>query len=228
MDTATRFRTVPTHQMPVSGYSDRINHALAFAAKHHAQQVWKGDSRVPYFTYPANLAIILTRYGQDDDTVVAGILHDVVSDCVREGQTEELLEQRIGEKFGGDVLRALLTVAERRSDDDGVEMSLEERKEDLLRRLEGADVRARWVVAAGALHNAGSLVADLRRTAYPETAWGRLSAEPAEVVRSYRRLLERLEATGFRVPIMQELGDAVAELERLAAAVREPGPRLAR
>ena len=64
--------------MSVTGYSDRINHALAFAAKHHAQQVWKGSSRVPYFSGPANVAIILTRYGQDDDrrkSAAAGLDH---------------------------------------------------------------------------------------------------------------------------------------------------------
>jgi hypothetical protein len=214
--------------MSVSGYSDRINHALAFAAKHHAQQVWKGDSRVPYFTYPANLAIVLTRYGQDDDTVVAGILHDVVCDCVREGQTVDTLQQRIGQKFGAGVLEALLAVAERRTDDDGVEMSLDERKDDVLGRLEQASARARWVVAAGALHNAGSLVADLRRTAYPETVWSRFPGEREDAVRPYRRLLDRLAGVGFREPIMQELGELVAELERLAAASAEPAPRLAR
>ena len=35
-------------------------------------------TRAPYATQPANLAVILTRYGCDEDTVVAGILLDVV------------------------------------------------------------------------------------------------------------------------------------------------------
>ena len=60
----------------MTGYSDRINHAFAFAAKHHDRQVRKG-TRLPYLTHPANVAIILTRYGRDEDTVVAGILHDL-------------------------------------------------------------------------------------------------------------------------------------------------------
>ena len=61
------------------GYSDKINHAFAFAAKHHDRQVRKG-TKLPYLTHPANVALILTRYGQADDTVVAGILHDVIED----------------------------------------------------------------------------------------------------------------------------------------------------
>src|SRR5256885_15354675 len=98
--------------MMVTGYSDRINHALAFAAKHHDRQVRKG-TRLPYVTHPANVAIILTRYDRDEDTVVAGILHDVIEDCVRENYTREMLERRIADKFGGAVLSTVLSVTHR-------------------------------------------------------------------------------------------------------------------
>ena len=211
-----------------TGYSDRINHALAFAAKHHAQQVWKGSSRVPYFTVPANVALILTRYVQDDETVIAGILHDVVCDCVREGQTRETLGQRIGEKFGAGPLTALLAITERKLDDDGVELSIEERKQDVLARLESADERARWVYAARTLHSGGSLLADLRRTHYPETVWGAHADARDDVVRGYRTTVDRLREVGFSAPIMDELTTVVAELQQLAAEQAEPAPRLAR
>ena len=62
----------------IIGYSDRINHAFAFAAKHHDQQVRKG-TRLPYLTHPANVAVILTRYGCDEEIVIAGVLHDVIA-----------------------------------------------------------------------------------------------------------------------------------------------------
>ena len=47
------------------GYSDRINHAFAFAAKHHDVQVRMG-LRAPYSTQPSNVAVILTRYERDE------------------------------------------------------------------------------------------------------------------------------------------------------------------
>ena len=75
----------------MNGYSDPINHALAFAAKHHDQQVRRG-TRLPYLTAAPNIAIILTRYGQDDETVVAGILLDVVEDYAREGVPPETFD----------------------------------------------------------------------------------------------------------------------------------------
>ncbi len=214
--------------MSVTGYSDRINHALAFAAKHHAQQVWKGSSRVPYFTGPANVAIILTRYGQDDDTIVAAVLHDVVADCIRDGQTAMMLEQRIGDKFGAAALASLLAISERKTDDDGVEMSLDERKVDSLSRLGAADDRARWIIAAYTLHAGSSLLADVRRTAYPETVWGRFPAGRDEVANFYRRTLDRLTEVGFAGPIVHELASVVDALEGLAAEDTSAAPRLAR
>ena len=126
---------------PGPGYSDKINHAFAFAAKHHDRQVRKG-TKLPYLTHPANVAVILARYDRDEDTVVAGILHDVVEDCVRDGYTREMLEQRIGDKFGESVLRTVLQVTYRRLDDDGVELSSDERKQDYLERLAEADENA--------------------------------------------------------------------------------------
>lgn len=200
----------------INGYSDRINHALAFAAKHHDRQVRKG-TRLPYLTHPANVAIILTRYGQDDGTVVAGILHDVVEDCVREAYTREDLEQRIAEKFGEEVLHSILAVTHRRKDDDGVEFSAEERKSDYLERLADAGDRARWVCAADKVHNIHSIVADLRRTIDPDTVWSRFAVGREGTVRWYRAVYERLDALGFTAPIMNELRASVEELESVAA-----------
>jgi (p)ppGpp synthase/HD superfamily hydrolase len=201
--------------MTVNGYSDVINHALAFAAKHHDRQVRKG-TRLPYLTHPANVALILTRYGRDTDTVVAGILHDVIEDCVRDGYSREMLEQRIGDKFGAKVLDTVLAVTYRRNDDDGVELSGDDRKIDYLERLSGASEEARWVCAADKIHNASSIVADLRRTVDTETIWSRFGGGRAGTGRWYRQVYERLREVGFDAPIMAELDRASSELQELA------------
>jgi (p)ppGpp synthase/HD superfamily hydrolase len=198
----------------MTGYSDRINHAFAYAAKHHDQQVRKG-TRLPYLTHPANVAVILTRYGCGEDAVVAGILHDVVGDCVRQGWTRETLDERIGTKFGNGMLEMLLSVTERRIDDDGVELSADDRKDDYLERLALASEDALWVCAADKVHNANSILSDLRRTSFPETVWGRFAAGRDGTVRLYARVSERLREIGFAAPIVDELAHAAAELERI-------------
>jgi len=201
--------------MTITGYSDRINHALAFAAKHHDRQVRKG-TRLPYLTHPANVALVLTRYGRDEDTVIAGILHDVIEDCVRENYTRDMLAQRIGDKFGMNVLDTVLAITLRNIDDKGTDLSSDERRDDYLERLASASESARWVCAADKLHNAGSIVADLKRTIDPSTVWGRFSAGRDGTVRWYRRVYERLRAVGFTAAIMDELRRVVETLEELA------------
>ena len=200
----------------MTGYSDRINHAFAFAAKHHDRQVRKGTA-LPYLTHPANVAIILTRYEQDDDTVIAGILHDVIEDCVREGWTQEMLVERIGEKFGTEVLDAVLAVTHRKMDESGNEFDKDEKKADYLRRLAAASNCARWVCAADKVHNGSSILADLRRTMDPDTVWSRFSVGREGTIRWYRAVYERLREVGFSAPILEELREVAEALEQYSS-----------
>ena len=205
---------MPPKDGKTAGYSDRVNHALAFAAKHHDQQVRKG-TRLPYLTHPANVAIILTRYGCDESTVVAGILHDIIEDCVTKDYTAEMLEQRVASKFGADVLETVLAVTHRKHDENGDEFTSEEKKQDYLRRLSGASERARWVCAADKLHNANSILSDLQRTIEPDNVWGRFKVGKEGTVRWYRAVYDRLREIDFDAPIMAELERTVKALEKL-------------
>lgn len=202
----------------MTGYSDRISHALAFAAKHHDQQVRRG-TRLPYLTAAPNVAVILSRYDRDDDTVVSGVLRDVVQDYVRDGFSVEMLEARIGEKFGTPVLAALMGVVERRYDADGVEMSPEERRRDLVNRLAAADERGRWVITAVVTHAAGTLLADLTRTSFPGTVWAHATdgAGRDGTMHWLQAVHQRLDAAGFTAPIMDELGALLSALGERAA-----------
>ena len=198
------------------GYSDRINHALAFAAKHHDHQVRRG-TRSPYLTQPANVAIILTRYDCTEDTVVAGILLDIVEDFVRSGFTGEMLDDRVGEKFGHGVLSALLAVIPRLTDNDGVGLSSVERRADVLARLQSAPDEARWAFAATALHGAASLLADLRRTVDPDSVWVRIGTGKVATLEWYLRVQARFSEVGFVAPIVAELAAVVNDLHRAGA-----------
>ncbi len=203
--------------MAVPGYSDRVNHALAFAAKHHDREVRKG-TRAPYFTAPANVAVILTRYDCDEDTVVAGVLRHAVEDMLRDGASEDGVHERLADKFGPDAVEAVLHVARRRFDDDGVELSHEEQKHDTLDRLASASDAARWAFAAHEVHDAATLLADLRRTSFPDSVWQRVAEGPVGRVRWYHDAAARLAAVGFHAGIIDELRGAAAALDGSAPA----------
>jgi len=198
----------------MNGYSDRVNHALAFAAKHHDQQVRKG-TRAPYSTLPANLAIILTRYGCDEDTVTAGILLEVVEDYSRQSSPADVLRHRVGDKFGERALELAQMVTERRTDDEGLELSPEERRADLLERLGKASADGQVLAAAEALHGAGTLLADLRRTVEVQSVWGRVPGGKDRILETYRRLHDRLAGAGLRAAILDELRETITALETI-------------
>jgi hypothetical protein len=112
----------------------------------------------------------------------------------------------------------VLAVTQRQVDEEGIELSSEERRDDYLARLAGASDSARWVCAADKIHNGASIVADLKRTLDPDTVWSRFSAGRVGTVRWYRRVYDRLRELGFDAPIMDELRDVAEELEQLGAS----------
>jgi len=111
----------------------------------------------------------------------------------------------------------VLAVTYRRHDEDGVELSGDDRKTDYLERLSDASEEARWVCAADKIHNASTIISDLRRTVDPETVWSRFGGGKTGTARWYRQVYERLRELGFDAPIMTELDKVSSELQKFAA-----------
>lgn len=199
----------------MNGYSDRVNHALAFAAKHHDRMVRQG-LRPPYSTRAANMAVILARYGCDDTIVVAAILSDVLADLVGQVRGEDYELQRIGQKFGLRALELARSAVPRAHNEDGVELSWQERRHDFLRRLGSLERDALWIVAAAGLHDAGTLASELSRTVDPGAVWQRHRGRTA-ALDWFESLLAGLKEADFDEPAVAELETIVAELTKAAA-----------
>jgi (p)ppGpp synthase/HD superfamily hydrolase len=125
-----------------------------------------------------------------------------------------MLEERIGQKFGSSVLETVLSVTQRRVDDDGNELDKDEKKADYLDRLAQADARAHWVCSADKVHNGCSILADLRRTVDADTVWSRFSVGREGTIQWYRAVHDRLVSLGFDAPIVAELRAVAESLER--------------
>lgn len=61
--------------------SQLIRKAARFAFDKHRGQVRKGPDKLPYIVHPVEVGVRLTWAGQDEETIAAGFLHDVVEDC---------------------------------------------------------------------------------------------------------------------------------------------------
>lgn len=131
----------------------RLEEALALAAERHAGQTRRG-SGVPCIAHLVAVGWILDRAGFDEDTVIAGLLHDLVED------TETTLDE-VRARFGPVVAELVGHGSEVKTDERGRARPWIDRKRDHLAALEHAPVEARAVVLADKLHNLRSIRADL-------------------------------------------------------------------
>jgi (p)ppGpp synthase/HD superfamily hydrolase len=140
----------------VSGYSDRVNHAFAFAAKHHAPRA-PAHAPLPFIAQPANVAVILARHGADEITLTAGILHLVLEAAV--GYERPSLEEKIGDKFGSIVLGLAREAAAEMTDLHGQPVPWRHRKRAMLIQVLDIHPRALDIRSADEIHECGSAIA---------------------------------------------------------------------
>jgi (p)ppGpp synthase/HD superfamily hydrolase len=172
------------------GYSDRINHAFAFAAKYYNALAPVGGG-MDYLAHPANVAIILARYGCEQVTIVAGILHHVLEESPPDRWP--VLEHKISEKFGPVALAVAKDALEPKFDRRGSERAWQPCKQEYLSQLATAEPRALDIIVADELHACGSTITALRRLGveYLRTV---SSAASDQTIWWYRSMLEILES----------------------------------
>ena len=181
----------------------RFVEALGFAARLHAGQVRKGTG-IPYVSHLLAVAGLVLEDGGDEDEAIAALLHDAAED---QGGTAVLDEIR--ERFG-DRVAAIV-----RGCSDPLEQPKppwRPRKETYLRLLRSAPPDVLRVALADKVHNARSVLADLR-TLGP-ALWARFNA-PRDDQLWYFRALVDLFGRRYPGPLADELGRIVAEIERL-------------
>jgi (p)ppGpp synthase/HD superfamily hydrolase len=159
-----------------------------------------------------SVAALVLEHGGGQDAAIGGLLHDAVEDAA----DGTVLEHRIREQFGDHVAQIVAgcsdTVAV-----PGVPMPpWRDRKTAYLERLAAKDdPDALLVSACDKLHNARSIVADLR--ALGSRRWDRFTqADPAAQLRYYRALAACYQD---RIPpaLEDELNGTVAQMQSLAA-----------
>ena len=172
------------------GYSDRINHALAFAAKYYGTVEGPGRT-MDFLAHPANIAIILTRYGCEDLTVVAGILHRVLEETAPPARRE--IEAKILEKFGPVVLATACEVLEPRHDALGRLRSWRACKREYLIQIADAEPRGLDICAADELHTCAAAIRTVRRLGV-EYLHADADASPADTVWWFGAIADHLES----------------------------------
>ena len=184
-------------------YGEKLEEALGYAARVHRDQVRKGSS-VPYVTHLLAVAAIVGENGGTEEEVIAALLHDAPED-----QGGEVRLAEIRERFGDEVADI---VAGNTDTFEDPKPPWRERKEAYVAHVARASRSVRLVSAADKMHNARSVLADLRSLG--EDLWPRFNGGKEGTLWYYRALVEAFETAGPN-PIVEELDRVVGELERL-------------
>jgi (p)ppGpp synthase/HD superfamily hydrolase len=136
----------------------KLQKAINLAATEHFGQSRKGID-VPYIIHPYSVAVVLSKYTDDQDTLVAAMLHDVLEDC--QDYCYEQLVMDFGEKIAmivdqvSQVTDFTLSQAEKKA-------TWVARKKQYLDNLEKSSKEALMVCAADKLHNLHSMFLDYK------------------------------------------------------------------
>src|SRR5680860_1739929 len=130
-----------------------LEHAIEFATSAHVNQ--KRASGEPYINHPLFVGNKLISWGMDIDSVLAGVLHDIVEDT-----TVNLSE--IETLFGGDVafiVDGVTKVSKASADMEDLANYLPQTKDNLSKLLiaVGQDIRVLIIKLADRLHNLSTL-----------------------------------------------------------------------
>jgi (p)ppGpp synthase/HD superfamily hydrolase len=185
----------------VAIFTGRIERAIAAAVDAHRDQTRKADATLPYVVHPVTVALILSRYTDDEDTIIAGLLHDVLEDT-------DLDEAAIEREFGSRVLAMVKDVTE-----PGLPgLSWETRKVRYLRQLERAPRGSLLVASADKIANLLSMIA--AHAAHGDAIWERFNAPPGQKLHFYRQVSETVRAAWPTCPMLRELRNRLEEAER--------------
>ena len=177
---------------------------MVYAAQLHAGQVRKG-SGTPYIAHLLAVTSLVLECGGDEDEAIGALLHDAAED-----QGGEATLAEIRRRFGP----AVAEIVEGCSDTMATpKPPWRARKEAFLARLPHASPSARLVSTADKLHNARTILADLRTVG--DAVWDRFQGGKEGTLWYHRSLVEILRGDGSD-PLAEELDRVVSEIERLA------------
>jgi (p)ppGpp synthase/HD superfamily hydrolase len=166
--------------------TDRFDRALLYATHVHGGQVRKGTS-TPYVAHLMAVSATVLEYGGDEELAVAALLHDCVEDQGGSGRLED-----IRNRFGERVARIVEACSDSLANTAAGERKAhwKERKEAYIAHMQDVDTDILHVSLADKVHNARSILRDLRKWDVGDKIWSRFSQPKERTLWYYRSLAD--------------------------------------
>jgi (p)ppGpp synthase/HD superfamily hydrolase len=166
--------------------TDRFDRALLYATHVHGGQTRKSTT-TPYIAHLLAVAATVLEYGGSEDQAVAALLHDAVEDQGGRPRLHDI-RNRFGERVA-DIVQAC--------SDNVTDTAKGERKADwrarklsYLAHLRAMDAETLLVSLSDKVHNARSILRDLRKPEVGPAVFDRFSNPRSETLWYYRSLAD--------------------------------------
>ncbi|MGM9986329.1 MAG: HD domain-containing protein [Bacillaceae bacterium] len=119
--------------------NERINKAIEFACRAHEGQ-YRKLSNAPFISHPMSVAMTLQQIQCDEDTIIAGLLHDTIEDTnVTYDEIVDLFGERVAKIVAGDT--------------EENNKSWEQRKQHTIDSIKTAPIEVILLILADKIHN---------------------------------------------------------------------------
>ena len=182
-------------------FTDKINLALKIAAKAHQGQNRKGTD-IPYISHPVAVSMIISQYTNDEATIVAGILHDILEDVNPVVYSETDMRR----DFGDEITDIVKDVSEPKTAGQP-----KERKESYLKRLGNSYYIEAYIVAtADKIHNLTDILKDYDQ--FGDEIWHRFNTSEQDILWYYREVFYLIKNEPVPIELKRHFENLVEDL----------------
>jgi (p)ppGpp synthase/HD superfamily hydrolase len=195
--------------LPTAVLGARFSEAVRWASMLHADQCRKG-TQIAYISHLLGVVSLVLEDGGSEEDAIAAVLHDAIEDCA-------VPHAEIRARFG-EGIASVVEACSHGLDGPRDATDWKQRKRQYIEHLEHDQLPdgALRIAAADKLHNARSILSDLRE--HGSDVWKRFNAGGADQAWYYRELKRVLEERHGDSVVTRELGrvvdDLTAEIER--------------
>lgn len=189
----------------------KIEQAIVRATVLHQGQKRK-VSGVPYIVHPYGVAFLLAHYTDDEDVIIAGLLHDVLEDV------PEYTEVMLRDEFGDRVCQIVKEVTEDYlvgGKGEGLakdSVSWRQRKAGYIENLKNDSPEALLVATADKIHNMRGLIEEYRT--HGESVWEKFRRDSADMLWFYQTASEAIRGR-LEHPLVDEMRRVLDEFEMI-------------
>ena len=140
-------------------FTPRLDEAVKLASRLHRDQTRRDNEKTPYISHLVSVAALLSEVTDDEDIVIAGLMHDSLEDVPE--YTYGQLVKDCGERVAKIVSHVTEPLDANKEDDE--QLPWLTRKEKYLENLKEGGPESAIVSAADKIHNTESFLLDVEK-----------------------------------------------------------------